>query len=386
MNIVLLGSVNPLDFDLCNQDFNLVKNLRFGRSVPVSDLAISLSELGHKVTVIGVASISEPALCLTTKNGVKLVYVRGRRQEKLKAATFYFVERKSMLIEIASIKPDVVHAHWTYEYALTAQDSGLPHVVTVHDEPWEILGGFRNLYFFLRLLNSIRVRIRRSENMVFVSEYIRELWNKRMFSSGGLVIPNMNRLAPITTKKSQQSNDVVAVGNTDRRKNIRSLLVAWERVILVNPDLKLHIVGPGLGTKDSLAQEFESRFENNQVIWHGSITREQLSRLYGECKILVHPSHWESFGLIYLEAFAFDLGIITNAKSGSALEVVGDAGIIVDDVSPKSLSDAILKLTSNQPLLDQLTENGRRKLELYSPMRLSSAYISLYERIVGTVE
>ncbi len=383
MNIVLLGSVNPLDFDLRKQDYSAVKQIRFGRSVPVSDLAISLTELGHKVTVIGIANISDSVLGLTTENGVRLVYVRGRRQEKLKASTFYSIERKLMLNEIASIRPDVVHAHWTYEYALTAQDSGIPHVITVHDEPWEIFGGFRNLYFLLRLLNSIRVRMRRSENIVFVSEYIRTLWNKRMFASGGLVIPNMNRLRRSSSKVSRRSNSVVAVGNTDRRKNIRSLLAAWERVILAHPHLRLHLVGPGLGKRDSLAQEFENRFQDNQVIWHGSITRSELSKLYGECEVLVHPSHWESFGLIYLEAFAFDLGVITLAKSGSAVEVVGDAGIILDDGSPKSLADAILNLTSNQPLLDRLTENGRRKLEMYSPDKISRAYVLEYERIVG---
>ena len=284
------------------------------------------------------------------------------------------------------LEPDVVHAHWTYEYALAAQDSGLPHVITVHDEPWEILKGFRNFYFFLRLLNSIRVRLRKSENIVFVSDYIRFLWNKRMFASGGLVIPNMSRLATSNPRDSQLPNHVVAVGNTDRRKNIRGLLAAWEIVIMANPDLRLHLVGPGLGKGDPLAQEFENKFEVDQVIWHGSITRRELSEIYSTCNVLVHPSQWESFGLIYLEAFAFDLGVITLAKSGSTAEVIGDAGLILDDDSPKSLSDAILNLTSNQNLLDQLTEYGRARLEKYSPNLVTRSYISLYERSIGTLK
>jgi glycosyltransferase involved in cell wall biosynthesis len=383
VKIILLGSVNPLDFDLSQEDFNRVDGLKFGRSVPVSDLAISLAELGHKVTVIGIASIAENELSVTTQNGVTLIFIRGRGREKLKAITFYSFERKSMLSQIASLGADVVHAHWTYEYALTAQDSALPHVITVHDEPWEILKGFRNIYFFLRLLNSIRVRLRRSENLVFVSEYLRTLWIKRMFTTGGSVIPNMNRLAKSNSKESQRSNNIVTVGNTDRRKNIRCLLAAWEIAILANPNLQLHLVGPGLGKGDPLAQEFENKFEVHQVIWHGSITRHELSEIYSTCNVLVHPSQWESFGLIYLEAFAFDLGVITLAKSGSTAEVIGDAGLILGDDSPKSLSDAILNLTSNQTLLDQLTVNGRARLKQYSPNQVTRSYISLYERIMG---
>jgi len=176
---------------------------------------------------------------------------------------------------------------------------------------------------------------------------------------------------------------VISVGNTNRRKNIRGLLAAWQMVVITNPNLRLHLVGPGLGAGDSMAKEFDSKFEYGQVTWHGIITRHELSDLYGRCKVLVHPSLHESFGLIYLEAFAGDLGIIVLEKSGSATEVVGDAGLILKDNSPKSLSDAILNLTSNQTLLNKLTENGRARLDLYSPNLVTRMYICLYERTVG---
>jgi len=385
MNIVLLGSVNPLDFDLTQEDYKRVSNLKFGRSVPVSDLAITLIELGHEVTIIGIIGSIDSVSSLKTKNGVKLIYIPGRRQEKLKAITFYSVERKSILSQIASIKPDVVHAHWTYEYALAAQDSELPCVITVHDEPWEILRDFRNVYFFLRLLNAIRVRTRRSQNFVFVSEYLRTLWNQRMFVSRGEVIPNMNRLEIGKFDESKRLNHVIAVGNTDRRKNIRGLLAAWQMTLITNPNLRLHLVGPGLGAGDPLAHEFENKFNSGQVTWHGIIARRELSNLYSRCKVLVHPSRWESFGLIYLEAFAGNLGIITLAKSGSTAEVVGDAGLILKDDSPKTLSNAILTLTSNKILLNQLTQSGKLRLDRYSPNLVATMYISLYERTIRTL-
>ncbi len=383
MKIVLLGSVNPLDFELSDQDYSRVKAYRFGRSVPVSDLAISLVELGHEVTIIGIANICEPVLRLRTQNGVDLIYVLGRRYEKLKAITFYSVERKYILSQISLIKPDVVHAHWTYEYALAAQDSGVPNLITVHDEPWEIFKSFRNLYFFLRLMIAIRVRLRRSDNLVFVSKSIRNLWNQRMFTSGGTVIPNMNRLESAQVTTSKRAEHVIAVANSDRNKNISTLLSAWHMVLAANPNLRLHLVGPGLSPEDSLAHKRGREFQSGQVMWHGSITRGELIGLYGQCKVLVHPSLHESFGLIYLEAFASNLGIITLAKSGSSTEVVADAGLILEDDSPKSLSDAILSLISDQYLLDQLTEIGRSRLKLYSPSLVTKMYLSHYKEICG---
>ena len=384
MKIVLLGTVNPLEFDLGARESSWLNGAKIAHSVPVSDLATSLVEFGHKVTVIGVISgLTEEVQSLTTHNGVKLIYVRGRRREKVKAICFYSLERKLISRQIALIKPDVIHAHWTYEYALAAQDSGLPYVITVHDEPWEILRSFRNFYRFLRLLVAIRVRMRGRDNFTFVSDYIHTLWNQRMFGTGGIVIPNMNRLAISDSNSSERLSNVITVGNDGRSKNVRSLLEAWEVVLVTNPHLHLHIVGPGLGIGDSLAKEFQHKFGVHQVTWHGPITRDELSELYSRCKVLVHPSRHESFGLIYLEAFAAKLGIITLAKSGSAREIVGDAGLILNDDSPQSISRAVLRLTSDYELLDQLTEIGRKRLELYSPDLVTRMYISLYKEIVG---
>jgi glycosyltransferase involved in cell wall biosynthesis len=204
-----------------------------------------------------------------------------------------------------------------------------------------------------------------------------------MFTSGGLVIPNMNRLGIADSSSSVHPNHVISVANADRNKNISVLLSAWHLVLAANPNLRLHLVGPGLGPEDSLASKLGREFKPGRVTWHGSITRGELANLYSHCKVLVHPSLHESFGLIYLEAFASNLGIITLAKSGSAAEVVADAGLILDDDSPKSLSDAILALTSNQKLLDQFTNKGRARLKLYSPTTVTNMYLSQYKEICG---
>jgi len=87
-----------------------------------------------------------------------------------------------------------------------------------------------------------------------------------------------------------------------------------------------------------------------------------------------------------LKLFSGDLGVITLLKSGSAAEVIGDAGWILDDDSPKSISDAILSLTSNQTLLNELTKKGRARLKLYSSNEVTTKYVSLYERTIDALK
>lgn len=378
MRILLLGSVNPLDLDI---DLLVPDHLpRFGRSVPVSDLGLTLAELGHEVYIIGHLSGLTETYRFSLENGVRLIYVPGRTKEKLKALTFYGRERKLMLRQIASIKPDFIHAHWTYEYALTAQDAQVPYLITVHDDPFEVFKSFRNLYFFLRYLNAIYVRLRSDGNFVFVSNHMRNMWNRRMLACERNVIPNMTRMKNRAVQKHQETGHVISVGNLDRHKNIRGLLEAWKLVIEQNPEMKLHLVGPGLGSNDCFSRKYKDDFNSDQVMWHGSITRQELSNLYERCEVLVHPSLQESFGLIYLEAFVFNLGIIAFSKSGSVNEVVGDAGLILNSETPQSLALAIQSLLSNQNLLDELKQNGHRRLLNHYPEKIAKKYISLYEQ------
>ena len=65
---------------------------------------------------------------------------------------FFAYERSMLLQVLEQTKPDFVHAHWTYEYALAAIDSGIPHLVTAHDDPKAILKLFKNLFRFGRYL------------------------------------------------------------------------------------------------------------------------------------------------------------------------------------------------------------------------------------------
>jgi hypothetical protein len=42
-----------------------------------------------------------------------------------RALDAFRVERQALVATLAALRPDVVHAHWTYEFALAALDSGL---------------------------------------------------------------------------------------------------------------------------------------------------------------------------------------------------------------------------------------------------------------------
>src|SRR6188508_1637611 len=46
------------------------------------------------------------------------------------ARDFFATERAFLRRVLQRERPDIVHTHWTYEWALATQASGLPHVIT----------------------------------------------------------------------------------------------------------------------------------------------------------------------------------------------------------------------------------------------------------------
>jgi len=65
---------------------------------------------------------------------------------------FFRLERRYLQQAIRIDNPDVVHAHWAYEFALAAISSGKPHIVTCHDAPDVVLKYMPNIYRFGRYL------------------------------------------------------------------------------------------------------------------------------------------------------------------------------------------------------------------------------------------
>jgi hypothetical protein len=90
----------------------------------------------------------------------------------------YRVEINALCAQIVQAQPDVVHAHWAYEFALAALAAKVPHVVTCHDSPYTIARltstsrPTRSLYRWLRVVMAHRV-LNRAKFVTAVSPYMK---------------------------------------------------------------------------------------------------------------------------------------------------------------------------------------------------------------------
>jgi glycosyltransferase involved in cell wall biosynthesis len=159
-------------------------------------------------------------------------------------------------------------------------------------------------------------------------------------------------------------------------KNHEVLLVAYRtyRETTKDPwDLVL------TGSLDSRGTEIQKlakvlRIEKN-VRFVGHLSEHSFAQMLEGAGALLFPSLHEGFGIPLLEAMRFRKAIICS-KSASVPEVAGDAAICVEAKNPAELAAAMIKLTRDSGLREDLVIKGQERLKKF---RLGDEIDKLYE-------
>ena len=103
---------------------------------------------------------------------------------------------------------------------------------------------------------------------------------------------------------------------------------------------------------------------SSQVTFHSSLDNEPLVEKLRNAHILVVPSSYEGFGIVYLEGMGFGLPAI-GTTAGAAGEVIthGEDGYLIEPDDDDALAKHIHELASNRELLVRLSLNGVKRYQ-----------------------
>ncbi len=148
---------------------------------------------------------------------------------------------------------------------------------------------------------------------------------------------NINKLKVIKKKYKIKGEYILSVGTLEPRKNIKSVIKAFNE--LKKSNLKLVLVGK-LGWGGDIKKITEKI--DSGVVVTGFIPDEDLAPLYQGAHCFVYPSLYEGFGLPVLEAMASGTPVITSNVS-SLLEIAGEAALLVDPKKTSEITKALKK-------------------------------------------
>ena len=304
---------------------------------------------------------------------------------------FFSDEQSQMLNCIRDNSPDFIHAHWSYEFAGAAVKSGIPCLVTVHDNANKILLYFKNLYRFGRLLMAEHI-LKQVRFASTVSPYMRTYTEKRCAAVKVIANPVI-----IDTDSAEISNNVInkidnltaprliMINNGwNGRKNGLSALLAFKLLQQQHPNATLHLYGQGT-VPNGLACQNALELNLNNVNYYGPIPHDELMVELKKAHFLIHPALEESFGVVLIEAMSYGIPVIGGKNSGAVPWVINDKRLLVDVTKPKQITQKIITLINEPSLYQQISHQAYDNVvSRFSSKSVTDAYINYYHEILAT--
>ena len=164
----------------------------------------------------------------------------------------------------------------------------------------------------------------------------------------------------IAARANENPFRILFFGNVIYRKGLHTLLDA-----LKDTSYRLDVVG-SLSAEPKYVQAIRKQTSilglQSSVFYHDALDNEPLMQLLRQSHLLVVPSSFEGFGIVYLEGMAFGLPAIgTTAGAASELIEDGKTGylIVPDDV--QTLTVRINSLARNRNLLAEMSVNAVKR-------------------------
>jgi len=396
--IMHIGIASPLDTNLLRNLVDIPKHIQCTAVVPYISLLIEeIVRQGHEVSVY-TFSFDVDKTKVYMGSGLKLYISPMRKRVRELGLSFYRTERLIMKEVIEGDDPEIVHAHWTYEYALAVTSTHKTHVVTAHDAPWGVLRYQMDPLRVIKLLMAYRVSFS-AQHMTAVSPFTEKQWKTLMLYRGtidiiGNGLPDKMFSNPASSERDIQSDKVhefvlasINVG-WGRRKNSRSLIQAFGEVKSIFPSASLLLFGADHG-EGELAHKWAKENSLEKGIKFLGVKKHDfiMEALKRDVDLYVHPARQEQCALAILEAMSVGVPVIGGKNSGGVPWQLGygEYGVLVDVNSPSAISEKIIEILKDKKSLQHLSiqaYNGCK--EHFSIENVAKKYVSVYREILST--
>jgi glycosyltransferase involved in cell wall biosynthesis len=161
----------------------------------------------------------------------------------------------------------------------------------------------------------------------------------------------------------------VFVGALHPRKNLANLFRAFDLFRQeTGISMKLLIIGQKKWWTKSIKESFDKMKFNKDVDFCGRLESLELNRVLAAAAALTYVSYFEGFGIPILEAFYCETPVITSNVT-SMPEIAGDAAILIDPFSVKSICEGMVKIVSDPSLSISLNEKARERRKVFNWQR-----------------
>lgn len=188
----------------------------------------------------------------------------------------------------------------------------------------------------------------------------------------------LKEIEDIKKKYAINGDYLLFVGNIEPRKNLKNLLLAYEKLPHdLQEKYALLIIG-AKGWQDGEIFKTINRLKSKRLsilIPSQYVTDKDLPALYSGATIFIFPSVYEGFGIPPIEAMACGTPVVC-ADNSSLPEAVGDAALMIDALSVRDMVSKISLLLNDNKLQKSLVEKGFKQVQKFSWDKSAQQFIS----------
>jgi len=178
---------------------------------------------------------------------------------------------------------------------------------------------------------------------------------------------------------------VLFVGQHGLHKGILHLIEAMTHVWSEKPDTALVIAGNPTAHTAAIEREVAALppEQRKKTYLVRGFPESEKRALYDSAAVFVSVSRFESFGIVFLEAWLSKVPVV-GCKRGGSSQIISNFrdGFLVDYGKSREMAGAILELLKNADIARNMGENGYRKvMEKYTWDKVLDQWESLYERV-----
>lgn len=205
-------------------------------------------------------------------------------------------------------------------------------------------------------------------------------------------IPRSEAMKAIGLELPENHRLILFVGRLDPLKGLDSLFKAMCKLTELEPTLAknlcLTVIGGDVDEDQAnLSSELECLEKLKEevgmkdlIAFLGSRAQDMLPYYYSSAEVCVVPSHYESFGLVALEAMACGTPVIASRVGGLQHTIEdGETGFLVPAGDPDALAEKLRLILLDHELRTRLAMRARQRAQTYTWQSVADHILSLYE-------
>jgi glycosyltransferase involved in cell wall biosynthesis len=172
---------------------------------------------------------------------------------------------------------------------------------------------------------------------------------------------------------------VLAIGTVEPRKDLPTLVRAFDAVAADLGDLHLVVAGPDGWGVEAYEAAVAAAAHHGRIVRLGFVDEPTRADLLAGAELLALPSRYEGFGLTAGEALLAGVPVVATA-AGAVPEVLGDAGLVVPVGDAEAFAAAMLQVLTDSRVAADLRRRGPDRASRFTWSAAVAGIIALWQQ------